>query len=108
MLKVDETHPGLRQEFESGSFISKRTDKAFSRQPIDITLEQTINADAANKLTGIFHTSNSISARQCWCKSYTRANIISYVTEQSGLRKSQDVTLHQTYKNTKSRTEKFN
>ena len=93
LLKVDETHPGLRQQFERGSFGIKRTDKAFSRQPTDITLEQTINADAANKLTGIVHTSNSISARQRWCTSHTsRANIISDVMEQSGLRKSQDIT----------------
>lgn len=49
---------------EHGSFGIKRTDKAFSRQPIDLTLEQIINADAANKLKGILHFTNSIGARQ--------------------------------------------
>lgn len=53
LLKVNDTHPGLREDFEKGSFGVKRTDKPFSRQPVDLTLEQTINADAANKLTGI-------------------------------------------------------
>lgn len=64
LIKVDETHPGLRENFEKGSFGIKRTKKPYSKQPIDLTLEQTINADAANKLTGISHITNSISARQ--------------------------------------------
>ncbi|XP_076672225.1 uncharacterized protein LOC143371161 [Andrena cerasifolii] len=93
LLKIDDTHPGLRLEFERGSFGIRRTNKPFSRQPIDLTLEQTINADAANKLTGVIHTSNSISARQRWCKSHSiRAKIISYVMEESGLRNRQDIT----------------
>lgn len=64
LLKVDQTHPGLFEELENGSFGIKRTDKPFSRQPIDLTLEQTINSDAASKLTGIVHSSNSIAAHQ--------------------------------------------
>nr|CAH7755290.1 unnamed protein product [Callosobruchus chinensis] len=75
-----------------GTFGVKRTDKPYSRQPIDLTLEQTINADAANKLTGVSHTTNSISARQRWCKSHTlRSTIISHTMEQAGLRKGQTV-----------------
>lgn len=50
-MKIDETHPGLREQFEKRSFGMKRTKKSFSKQPIDLTLEQTINADTANKLT---------------------------------------------------------
>nr|CAH7767940.1 unnamed protein product [Callosobruchus chinensis] len=76
-----------------GTFGVKRTDNPYSRQPIDLTLEQTINADAANKLTGVSHTTNSISARQRWCKSHTlRSTIISHTMEQAGLRKGQDIT----------------
>lgn len=52
LLRVDITHPGLKERFQNGSFGVKRTLKTYSRQPIDLTLEQTINADAANKLTG--------------------------------------------------------
>ena len=52
LLNVEQTHPGLKIELDQGSFGIKRTDKSYSRQPIDLTLEQTINADAANKLTG--------------------------------------------------------
>ena len=80
-------------QLEKGSFGVKRTTKSFSRQPIDLTLEQTINADAANKLTGVLQTRNSISARQRWCRSHIiRSTIISHTIEQMGLRKKQDVT----------------
>lgn len=52
LLNIDNTHPGLKSRLEKGSFGIRRTSKSYSRQPIDLTLEQTINADAANKLTG--------------------------------------------------------
>lgn len=92
-MKVNETHPGLHPNCEKGSFGIKRTRKPFSKQPIDLTLEQTINADAANKLTGISHITNSISARQRWCRSHTiRSTIISHTMKEAGLNKVQDVT----------------
>lgn len=91
LLKIDETHPGLKIALEKGSLGVKRTPKPFSRQPIDLTLEQTINADTANKLTGIVNNTNSISARQRWCKSHSiRSTIISHVLQLTGLNKSQD------------------
>nr|CAH7713468.1 unnamed protein product [Callosobruchus chinensis] len=93
LLKVDQSHLGLKEQLQLGTFGVKRTDKPYSRQPIDLTLEQTINADAVNKLTGVSHTTNSISARQRWCKSHTlRSTIISHTMEQAGLRKRQDIT----------------
>ncbi|CAH1173831.1 unnamed protein product [Phaedon cochleariae] len=93
LLKVDQTHPGLKKQLEMGTFGVKRTDKPNSRQPVDLTSEQTINADAANKLTGVSHMTNSISARQRWCKSHTlRSTIISHTMDQTGLRKVQDIT----------------
>lgn len=93
LQKVDETHPGLKEQFEKGSIGIRRTSKPFSRQPIDLVLEQTINADAANKLAGIIQSTNSISARQRWCKSHSiRARIITHVMETTGLRNRQDIT----------------
>lgn len=93
LLKIDKTHPGLRESFETGSFGVKRTSKSFSRQPIDLTLEQTINADAANRLTGIIQYTNSISASQRWCKSHSfMSEIISHVLDNTGLKKEEDIT----------------
>lgn len=53
LLNVNETHPDLFEQFQQGSFGIQRTNKPFSKQPIDLVLEQTINADAARRLTGI-------------------------------------------------------
>ena len=93
LCRLDETHSGLRELFEKGSFGIKRTIKDFSRQPIDLTLEQTINADTANKLTGVLHFANSTAARQRWCKNHSiRSIIISHVVQQAGLSKNQDLT----------------
>lgn len=56
-------------------------------------MEQTINADAANKLTGIINLTNSASARQRWCKSHSlRTTIISHVLDEVGLKCRQDIT----------------
>ena len=51
LLNVEDSHPGLRYLLDQGVFTVRRTDKAFSRCPVDLTLEQTINADAASRLT---------------------------------------------------------
>lgn len=92
LKKVDESHPGLSARFESGSFGVKRTNKPFSRQPVDLTLEQTINADAARRLTGVIQFTNSISARQRWAKSHgIRSMIISHVYDEVGMKNNQDV-----------------
>lgn len=93
LQNVEETHPGLEEDFKAGCFGIKRTDKSFSRIPIDLTLEQTINADAAKRLSGIAHFTNSIAARQRWAKSHSiRAALISHVLDVCGLRYLQDIT----------------
>ncbi|CAH1645610.1 unnamed protein product [Spodoptera littoralis] len=93
LMKAGESHPGLELNLQGGSMGVKRTDKPFSRQPVDLALEQTINADAANKLTGISHTTNSIKARQRWCKSHSiRSKIIAHIMEETDLRADQDIT----------------
>lgn len=83
---VDNTHPGLRSEMAKGSFGIRRTSKPFSRIPVDLTLEQTINGDAARRHTGIVNLTNSISARQRWAKNHgARTRIISHVLTRAGL-----------------------
>lgn len=93
LLKVHLTHPGLENDFKNGYFGVKRTDKPFSRTPVDLTLEQTINADASRRLTGITHFTNSISARQRWSKSHSiRSTVVSHTYDITGLKKAQDIT----------------
>ncbi|GFW16546.1 hypothetical protein TNCV_2351701 [Trichonephila clavipes] len=87
LMKIAETHPDLFEEFPKGFFGIQRTYKPFSKQPIDLVLEQTINADAARRLTGIIQFTNSISARQRWALSHdTRSTIISYVYKDLDLK----------------------
>lgn len=61
LLNVGLTHPSIENFMNLGI---KRTDKSFSRQPTDLVLEQTINADAGKRLTGVIQFTHSISARQ--------------------------------------------
>ena len=54
--------------FKKGMFGIKRSSKSFSRSPIDLALEQTINADAANQRTGIGSDGQNLIF--CVCQSY--------------------------------------
>ena len=93
LLKLQETHPTVYAEFKNELFSIKRTNKSFSRIPIDLTLEQTINADAACQRTGVSVMRNSISAKQRWAKShYIRTSTISHLFRSLGITKKEYVT----------------
>ena len=67
--------------------------KPFSRSPIDLTLKQTINADAAYQRRGIIALTNSISAQQRWAQSHSlRTSIISHLFESVGISKLKDLS----------------
>lgn len=88
LLNIETTHPGLKEDFENGAMSVRRTAKSFCRSPIDLTLEQTINADSANKCKGISAFTNSINARQRWSETHTtRMAIISELMEFLALKK---------------------
>ena len=53
LINMEETQAGITEVLANGALSIHRTDKSFSRSPIDLTLEQTINADAASCQTGI-------------------------------------------------------
>ena len=48
LFKLPSTHADVFYEFKDGLFSIPYTEKSFSGSPIDLTLEQTINADAVN------------------------------------------------------------
>ena len=66
LLNIDDTHPGLRDILEDGVFSVRRTPHQFSRCPVDLTLEQTVNADAASRQTGLVLATNNYCARLRW------------------------------------------
>ena len=93
LLKLQETHPEIYDEFKAGWFGIKRTSKPFSKCPIDLTLEQTINKDAASQSGGISAMTNSISARQRWAQShFLRTSVISNIFDEYGLVKKEDIS----------------
>ena len=49
VLKLNETHSEVYNEFKQGWFAIRRNEKPFSSTAIDLTLEQTINAEAASQ-----------------------------------------------------------
>lgn len=92
LLLLDTTHPDIFEAFKQGLLGSKRTSNPFSRMPYDLTLEQTYNADAARRLTGITQFTNSYSARERWARSHDlRSTVTSHVLEKIGLKKNEDV-----------------
>lgn len=64
--KIEETHPGLFSDSKDTFLGIRRTTKPFSRIPVDFTLEQSVNADAASKASGIINLTDSFFARQKW------------------------------------------
>ena len=93
LLNIKDTHPDVEREFRSGGFGVCRSGKDFCRNPIDLTLEQTINADAASEKSGISHFTNSVSARQRWAQSHSvTLTILSSLLEDLGLSAKEDVS----------------
>ncbi|KAH9635594.1 hypothetical protein HF086_012263 [Spodoptera exigua] len=79
-------------EFRRGAFGIRRTAANFSRSPVDLTLEQTINADASNQLADNL-AADSISARQRWALSHSmRTKILTSIKQNIGLTQKDDTS----------------
>ena len=90
---MESTHPEVYQDFANGLFSLARTKKNFSQQPIDLVLEQTVNADSASQLHGITPLTNSIPARLRWADShFWRTKLLSNLLEDLNLNKKEDVS----------------
>ena len=66
LLNIDNSHPGLGQILSKGALSVRRTKNSFARNPVNMTLEQTINADAASQLTGITAFHQNVAAKNRW------------------------------------------
>ena len=93
LVKLPSTHQEVYTEFKDGLFSVHRTKKSFSGSPIDLTLEQSINADAANQKKGITSITNSIGARQRWAESHSlRTALLTQMFSKLGMNKKEDVS----------------
>ncbi|KAL2091652.1 hypothetical protein ACEWY4_013915 [Coilia grayii] len=87
LANVDKTHPGLRNILENGALTVNRTGMPFSRAAADLTLEQSLNADAASRHTGITSFMTSTSARRRWLITRSaRSAIIGSILQKTGLK----------------------
>lgn len=87
LANVDKTHPGLRDVLEEWALTVNRTGLPFSRIAADLTLEQSLNADAASRQTGITSFMTSESARRRWLITRSaRSAIIGTILEKTGLK----------------------
>ena len=86
LLRLRDIHPGVYEEFKDGCFSIRRIRKPFSGSPIDLTLEQTMNANAASKKMGISYLTNSISGH------FLRTSIITDALDELSISKQEDVT----------------
>ena len=93
LLKLKISHPDIYEEFKNGCSSLKRKSKPFSRIPIDLTLEQTINADAVCQRSGIVLLTNSISAQQRWAQSHSICtSILSKLFEELRMTSKEDIS----------------
>ncbi len=93
LLNIDKTHPGLRYILEHGAMSVKRTLKPFSRAAVDLALEQTVNADAASRHTGIAAFTQSEGARRRWMITRSaRSAVVGELLAQAGLKSLDDVS----------------
>lgn len=93
LINIETTHPRLLDDCQKSFVGIRRTIKSFSRIPVDLTLEQTINADAASKASGIVNITNSFSARQKWSITHSlRTSVISKVMEFGNMKSTDDIT----------------
>ena len=92
LINSENTHPGIRDLLEAGALSIRRTDKNFSRTAVDMTLEQTVNADAASRLTGIRSFIQSESSRKRWMVTRAvRSLIVGNLMCKAGISSAEDI-----------------
>lgn len=86
LQKLGSADPQLRKILEDGAFSIRRTTKEYSRSAVDISLEQTVNRDAASSLKGVVAFRNSENALRRWSLTMSqRAMAVSELRTFAGL-----------------------
>ena len=93
LLHIEQSHPGVREILLSRALSVRLTNKSFTRTPVNLTLEQSVDADAASRMTGISSFTKNINARQRWMiTNSARSAILGCLFELAGLKKYEDAT----------------
>ena len=93
LLNMENTHEGIRANFEGGALSVRRTPKSFSRCAADLTLEQTINKDAASRHTGISAFTQCVKARKRWTITRSmRGAVVACLLDMAAITTKDEVT----------------
>ncbi len=91
LLNIDLTHPGARSLLVNGALSIKCTTKPFTRCKVDLTLESTINVDAASHSTGITAFTQSQEARHHKIVTQSARSVITgELFDMANLKKNED------------------
>ncbi len=91
LLNIDLTHSGARSLLVHEALSIKCTTKPFNRCAVDITLEFTINADAASRSTRITTFTQSEEARHCMMVTQSALSVITgELFDMADLKKNED------------------
>ena len=83
----------LRDILEKGAFSIRRTKKNYNRSAVDLSLEQTVNRDAASRMKGIVSFRNSENATRRWSLNMNqRAAAVTELRTFAGLEVGENVT----------------
>jgi len=86
LKKLESSDPKLREVLENGAFSIRRTRKDYSRSAVDLSLEQSVNRDAASQMKGIVAFRNSENAMRRWSLTMTqRAMAVTELRTFAGL-----------------------
>ena len=113
-LELENLDPEIDKILRNGGFSVNRSCKPFSQVPVDMALEQTINADAKNRLKGIMKYADVATAvNRCVITNSIKTELVNSLLEMSGMtessyghketqtlrRKKDNEDLNQTYNN---------
>ena len=93
LLNLENKNPEVELQLRSGGFSVNRSGRKFSNVGVDMALEQTINAEAKNRLKGIIGYADISSAVNRWITTNSmRSEIVNNVLEVADLDKPIDGT----------------
>ena len=93
LLNLPDTHPGCRELLQKNGFSVSRSSVPLSRNPVDITIEQTINRHANSK-GGIIGFSRNYAAYYRWCMTrHLRAQYVEATLQRTEM-SNDEVSVH--------------
>ena len=91
LVNMDITHPSVRDILARGGLCVQPTNTKLSRCPVDLTLEQAVNRDAASRQTGI--AALTVKTHKRWTITHsTRGAIVGKLLVMAGLSNLEEVS----------------